>query len=492
MSPTPDVFRSLSYQYDVFRATYFNDRIAFCRDCIDWGVAGGLGRYQVGALRLLDEGFRSATRAPRSVGKTTIAAMAILHFALTRDAIPGRDWKVVTTAGSWRQLDKYLWPEVHKWARRLKWEKIGRGPFTKSELLQRELKLTTGTAFAVASDRADLLEGAHASDLLYIFDEAKAIPDTSWDSAEGAMIAGAGDRVDALAISTPGLPIGRFHDIHRRKPGTEMWATQHVTLDDAIRAKRITPDRVEQLARLWGRDSPLFRQHVLGDFADDGNDGVVPIAWLEAAHERWKTWAEEIGEVSTLDAIGVDVARSGNDFTVLAPKSGSIIVELRKYQGLDTMGTVARTTGLIDAFGGTAVVDVIGLGAGVFDRLRELRRPSLPFNASASALSRDGSPLRDRSGELGFLNLRAAAWWGFREQLDPAYEPTLAVPPDDDLTGELLAPRWRQQSGGKVQVESKDDIRKRLGRSTDKADAVVQACAVDLLGHEEQVPFTIG
>jgi len=82
---------------------------------------------------------------------------------------------------------------------------------------------------------------------------------------------------------------------------------------------------------------------------------------------------------------------------------------------------------------------------------------------------------RDRSGELGFANKRSAAWWAMRELLDPAADSVIALPPDDLLTGDLTAPHWRVMSGGHIQVEGKDEIRKRLGRSTDDGDAVVMA-----------------
>jgi hypothetical protein len=91
------------------------------------------------------------------------------------------------------------------------------------------------------------------------------------------------------------------------------------------------------------------------------------------------------------------------------------------------------------------------------------------FNAA------EGTDRKDRSGELGFTNLRGGGWWNLRELLDPAFAPILALPPDDRLTGDLTAPHWRVMSGGRIQVESKDDIRKRIGRSTDDGDAVVQA-----------------
>jgi hypothetical protein len=93
-----------------------------------------------------------------------------------------------------------------------------------------------------------------------------------------------------------------------------------------------------------------------------------------------------------------------------------------------------------------------------------------PFNAAAK------SSRKDISGELGFVNTRVAAWYNLRDQLDPSQSPVLCLPPDDNLIGDLVSPSAAEvMSGGKLKMESKDDIKKRIGRSTDHADAVVQA-----------------
>ena len=133
------------------------------------------------------------------------------------------------------------------------------------------------------------------------------------------------------------------------------------------------------------------------------------------------------------------------------------------------MATAGRVRGLLEARGGRAVVDVIGIGAGVVDRLREQKLAVTPFNAA------ERTDAKDTSGELGFANKRSAAWWRLRELLDPFGEARPALPPDDTLTGDLTAPHWKVTGAGRIQVESKDEIRARLGRSTDDGDAVVMA-----------------
>lgn len=456
-------------------ARYYNDPVAFIDECVDFGPDGGLTAYQRDVLAAIPTKRRVAVRGPHGLGKTGMEALAVLWFALTRDAV-GVDWKVATTAGAWRQLERYLWPEIKKWAKRLRWDKLGRGPLDeRSELLALNLKLTHGTAFAVASSNAELIEGVHADSVFYIFDESKAIAAATFEAAEGAFSgadpAGGLPEAFALACSTPGEPNGTFYNIHARRPGLDDWWPRHVTLQEAIAAGRVAEGWAEQRRKQWGADSAAYNNRVLGEFYSSDEDGVIPLAWIEAANDRWRAW-DEAGrpEVSGHRRLGVDVARSGSDKTVMAVLDGWIVVEMRHTAREDTMQTTGRVQGLVQACPERLpVIDVIGVGAGVVDRLREQKIKVEAFNAS------EGTARLDRSGELGFINTRSAAWWNLRELLDPAYGAELALPPDDQLTGDLTAPHWRVMSGGKIQVESKDDIRKRIGRSTDDGDAVVQA-----------------
>ena len=166
----------------------------------------------------------------------------------------------------------------------------------------------------------------------------------------------------------------------------------------------------------------------------------------------------------------MDVGRGG-DKSVYAPKYGDYIGKMHRSNEKDTMPVAGKTLGMIRN-GGDAVIDVIGVGAGVFDRLRELKRkrefPGYVFAFNAG----EKTNMLDQSGELGFADKRSAAWWNLRDKL---YEGKIALPPDDKLIGDLTAPKWGVMSGGKIKVESKKEIKKRLGRSTDDGDAVVMA-----------------
>lgn len=456
--------------YENFKKQYWSDPTAFIHDCFAWKEKEKPTKYQDEIAAELYAKKRECVRGPHGLGKTADASWIILWFALTRD---GKDWKIPTTASAWRQLTKYLWPEIHKWARRLRWEKIGREPFDlRTELQRHNLKLATGEAFAVASNDPATMEGAHADHLLYIFDEAKAIPGETWDAAEGAF-SGAGGKIAreafALAISTPGEPLGRFYDIHQKKAGFEDWNTKHVTLDDAIKAGRVTREWAAQRKKQWAASPALYQNKVLGEFAASDELGVVPLAWLELAYDRWDDWVEagRPGK-GKLIIIGGDIAEGGGNDTVLAAlhEVESEICDLAfeefrefDHQGEEktaTMNTCGRIVGMLGDSKAKAVVDAVGIGAGVAHRLAEQGVNVIAFKGGES------TDRKDFTSEFIFKDKNAGAWWTVRDILNPENGRRLAIPRNDKLTGDLTTRHYTIRSDGVIVVESKKDLKKRL------------------------------
>lgn len=140
------------------------------------------------------------------------------------------------------------------------------------------------------------------------------------------------------------------------------------------------PQWAEQRTKQWGRDSATYANRVLGEFHASDEDSVIPLAWVDAAIERWHEW-DQAGrpEPDGRRVLGVDVARAGNESIVLAHRLGPVIAELEIHDREDTMQTTARVQAALgEAPGGAvAVVDSVGVGGGVIDRSRELRVPVL-------------------------------------------------------------------------------------------------------------------
>lgn len=457
-------------KYEQFRRRYWSDPAGFARDCIMWEGEGGLTTYQAEVMSSMIERKRVTVRGPHGLGKSAMSSIIILWFALTRD---GDDWKIPTTASGWQQLERFLWPEIHKWSRKINWNIVGRDPFSSTnELLTLNLRLRTGEAFAIASDDHNRIEGAHADHILYVFDESKTIPDNTWDAAEGAMV---NHNAYWLAVSTPGSPSGRFYDIHQKKAGYKDWWCRHVKVQETVDAGRVTMQWVNDRREQWGEASSVFLNRVLGEFAKADEEGVIPLEWIEKANENWYRWQARIEageEKPTIEQIGVDVARKGADKTIYALRSGDIITEIMRTSKADTMQTAGTIVALfMEHPNAKVVIDAVGLGAGVYDRVYE-QYPDRTYSFLAGNSADDRM---DKARIWKFADLRSAAWWRLREMLDPNSEYEIGLPPDDDLTGDLVAPGWKAVSNGRIKVESKETIRDRIKRSTDAADGVIQA-----------------
>lgn len=194
---------------------------------------------------------------------------------------------------------------------------------------------------------------------------------------------------------------------------------------------------------------------------------VIPTAWIKLAQARWT--AQQPPDVPLLST-GLDVAWGGKDKTVIARLYDTWFAPLLKYPGASTPDgptVAALALPYTDATYGTSL-DVIGGGLSSRDSLigMGVRVNAINFGEGAP----DGA--RDRSRKLKFRNVRAHAYWMMREALDPEYGENLALPPDPELEMDLRAPKWQPTAGG-VLIESKDEIKERIGRSPDSGDSVV-------------------
>lgn len=220
---------------------------------------------------------------------------------------------------------------------------------------------------------------------------------------------------------------------------------------------------------LQNMPEPLRSQLLYGDFTigiEANPWQVIPTEWVRAAQARWTETEPSIG----LSALGVDVARGGNDQTTIVRRYGQWFAPLDKYPGKATPDG-PHVAGLVMERlnnGATVYIDVIGIGASPYDTLKAQKVKVVGVNVS------EASKAKDRTGQFQFANKRAELWWKFREALEPDKGDDLALPPDRELFTDLITPRWKQTARG-IQVESKEDIRKRLSRSPDCGDAAVMA-----------------
>lgn len=474
----------------------------------------------------------TAVHSCHDSGKSFIASRIIAWWIATHTA--GEAF-VVTTAPTAAQVAAILWREVGRAYRKAKERgkplpgRIIQSPFSQWKIGD-EL---VGYGRKPADYEQSAFQGIHALHVLVVLDEAGGIVKSLWDAVDSLVT---NEHARVLAIGNPDDPAGQFAAVCR--PGSD-WSvfridglrtpnfSEELTRDaplvralmqhegipfsteqvpDKLRPLLLHPVWVEERLRRWcgiAKDahlkmlpaelgeyvakraaaSPLFTAKVRGDFAEGKQTRVIPLGWVERAIERWKDWergdkqngipprAQQLGR----RVCGVDVAGEGDDMTAVAVRQGDIITELHVYGEADTMVTADNVAfHLAGESQAVAVVDVIGIGAGVRDKLRRDGIDTVGFNAA------EQSGRKDKFSEFTFADDRAAAWWRLRELLDPSRPggSTVMLPDDDELRQDLTAPTWRVQVGkgmGKIRVESKADIRKRIERSTDRGDAVVQA-----------------
>ena len=429
---------------------YRSDPVLFSREVIginpdDW---------QCELLRAVadPEIRRVSCRSGHGVGKSTAVALAAVWHVLMR--VPS---KTVVTAPTSAQLFDACFAEMKNIAKRLK------PPFDdlleiKSDRI--ELKSQPETTFISCrtsrQEQPEALAGVHADSVLLLADEASGISPNIFEAASGSM---SGHNATTVLTGNPTRNTGFFYDTHNRLK--DDWYTMHVSCVDST---RVADDFVEDMKKRYSEDSPAYHVRVLGNFPPSEEDTVIPVALIDQAMNNDIKIHEDTPAIW-----GLDVARQGSDSSVLAKRQGPIVHPLTVWRNLDLMQLTGAVKAEYDAIDNPAkrpveiIVDSNGFGAGVLDRLRELDLPARGLNVSERALQKET-----------YLNLRAELWFKIKSWLEGM---DVKLPRDDALWAELAAPRYHFTSSGKLQVESKEAMKKRGVASPDRADAVALCLA---------------
>jgi hypothetical protein len=349
-------------------------------------------------------------------------------------------------------MSDVLWAELSLWHRRLKERAPELGNKFNWKADQFEMIEAPQESFSVARtarpEKPEALQGLHAKYVLILVDEAPGVAEAIFEAARGAL---ASEGSFVVMTGNPTRLEGLFYESHHKlKP---MWGTLQVNGEDVPLQSKLFRD---ELIHQYGRDSNVYRVRVQGEFPLEESDSVIPMHLCEAAIVRdVKPHGSQVW--------GVDVARFGGDRTVLIKRVANATLEPHiSWSGMDTMQSAGKVLAewkntLPENRPGTIFVDVIGVGGGVLDRLLELDLPAVGVNVAESASIDDKySRLRD---ELWF---RARRWLEKRD---------CKLFRDDVLVAELSLPKYSYTSTGKIKVESKDEMKKRLPRSPDVADA---------------------
>jgi hypothetical protein len=233
---------------------------------------------------------------------------------------------------------------------------------------------------------------------------------------------------------------------------------------------------------IWYRPSDLFRKKVLGQFPLANEGALIPLKWIELAQERWK---KHIHTNHNYPRIGCDVAGMGRDCTVFCYRFYDYVFKFDKHNSGGKADHMKVAGHIVNDFrtttGAMVMIDTIGEGAGVYSRVLEVCQEDARLagqeenviSCKYSQAAKDGSrELTDITGQYTFQNMRAFLFWAVRDWLDPEKGSKAMLPPGGSLTEEATEIQWSFLSNGKIIIERKEDIKKRLGHSTDEFDSL--------------------
>ena len=404
-----------------------------------------------------------AVQSAHDTGKSFLAARLMAWWIACHE--PGAAF-VVSTAPTFVQVRAILWRELRKAHARAG---------LPGKVNETEWKIN-GELVAFGRKPADYdpsaFQGIHAEYVLVLIDEACGVPKEIFDAAE-SLATSEGCRI--LAIGNPDDPQSHFASMCKpgsgwhviRVDGLESpnFTVEGRALPESIRRCLLSPLWVEERRQAWGEDDPRFASKVRGVFPEDQAGGVVPWSWVIKCQRERELTPEQLLPVE----LGMDVG-AGGDQTVLRERRGLRAGRVWRYLTQESTEATGYAMQAIKETGATAIkVDVIGWGWGVVGRLKELRSQG---KHSAEVIAVNVGEESDRPEK--FPKLRDQIWWEIGRELsqDGAWDLSEL---DETTTGQLIAPRWKPDSSGRVKVEPKLETRSRLGRSPDDADALLLA-----------------
>jgi len=404
-------------------------------------------------------------------GKTALLAWCLLHFLICRPFC-----KIPCVAPVGPQLKSNLWPEIHLWLRRspflsdlIKWqaEKI----YFKEEAGREWFAFPrTVSTKSTPEEQTETLAGIHADNMLVCIDESSGVPDPVFRPLEGGLT---GPCNLVIQIGNPTQSNGFFHDSFTKN--RQDWLICHWNAEES---ELVTKSHVERMARKYGKESNAYRIRVLGLPPIASSDILIPWEWVQAAKAR-----DLVVEPTMPRVLGIDVARYGDDKSIILRRRGPLVEGLSQFTKLDSRELASWGLGEIaDYEAACAAIDVIGWGAGTYDIMNELAPcPILPVNVAEAAGNAEQ-----------FTRLRDELWWQIRERFQQG---TIALPDgDDELCDELSVIKYNfsKTSKEKIKIESKQELRDRGVASPNKADALcLSEYAVRFIGARTRPPARV-
>ena len=407
------------------------------------------------ALAAIGNQKRVSIRSGHGCGKDAMCSWIILWFMSTR-SFP----KVACTAPTARQLSDILWSEISKWLRQslmadefvIQKDKI----FQKDQPKEWWCRAISPSVKASKEDQAETLAGLHGEHLLVVVDEASGVPDPVFIPLEGALTQ-EDNRV--ILIGNPTRNTGYFFDTHFHPEIRDSWKKFHWSSEDVNRIDVMSPGYPKYMETKYGKDSNVYRIRVLGEPPIDDELALIPLSWAIQCQDNEVAVAEDEPLY-----LGVDVARYGDDKSVILPRRGLKIDRWEQFQGMNVI-ELAQLVGanLVELEADGAAIDEIGIGAGVVDYL--LKQPEL------RGLITGVNVAMKSSDKTKWRRLRDELWLSVREKCMKGLYQFPGGKMGAELCNELAAIRYEIKNGVFV-VESKKQMKLRGVQSPNIADAL--------------------
>ena len=419
-------------------------------------------------LRSLVNNQMTSVRSGHGIGKSAVEAWAVIWFMTTRD-FP----KIPCTAPTQHQLFDILWAEISKWRRN--------NPALERDLIWTKEKLYMRGYpeewFAVArtASKPDALQGFHAENVLYIIDEASGVDDKIFEPVLGSLSTN-GARL--LMCGNPTQLSGFFYESHHKNRAS--YKTFHI---DGRNSSRVDQDYVDMIINMYGEDSDVFRVRVAGEFPLAEDDVFIPMPLvMKSIETEYHPTPNPL-----MISIGCDVARFGDDKTVIGYRVDEKVEFWKKRRGQDTMKTADDIMELAMMLEQKykpdetipVKVDDSGVGGGVVDRLKQLKRLNPGrFDFIDIFPVHFGQKIRHKFYDDSTTYMMSVV----KNLLQPYDEEgnrkpvEIILPEDDNLIAQLSGRKYAMQDNGKLRVESKKVMKARGVPSPDEADCVLLIC----------------
>lgn len=388
---------------------------------------------------------KTAVRSCNGAGKTFILPRVALWFLF---AYPQS--VVINTAPTHRQMEHQYWRNFREAYNSAKYPLGGTLLQTRFDISEDWFALGLTTQ---AND-VEKFQGWHAKNIMVVFDEASGISPAIYEASQGALAGGA--TVRFVLIGNPTQNNGSFYDAFKDPTFHKI----HISAFDIPNVKEkkqiiqglTTYEWVEDMKKKYGESSDIYRVRVLGEFPVHTSDSLISLDLIDNAFDADR---ERYGDG---EYIGVDVARYGDDSSAFMYRKGNFAKLLKKVSGNNTMEVAGLCKQYLKEYPlAKMFVDVVGVGAGVYDRLKEQSDVSERVYGVNSA----GKPHSE-----DYVNIRAESWGNVRDWLKDAI-----IEKNEDFY-QLAHPRFKITSNGKIQLEAKEDMKKRGVSSPDVGDAL--------------------